>query len=262
MSDHPLNEYEFELKEVCNTTTHDLELFEAARRAADEAAEMRKEQRKAATENPAGAAQNQAPALKTLDSQQIEIINKLTKLATLRFGGLITKVDHLVSRSNNQYGMVTIEDYAGSYKLPLFGEQYKEFASFIQPNMYVYFTAKVQERGEGRPYFKAKPEGEKQWELVILTANQLPEVKDKLVRSLTLSVPVSQLHDYMIDELQQYSESNKGNVSLNFDIHDDIYQNHVVMGSALFRIKITRQLYELLQELKDENSVDFRAELY
>lgn len=262
LSDHPLNEYEFELKEVCNTTTHDLELFEAARRAADEAAEMRKEQRKAATENPAGAAQNQAPALKTLDSQQIEIINKLTKLATLRFGGLITKVDHLVSRSNNQYGMVTIEDYAGSYKLPLFGEQYKEFASFIQPNMYVYFTAKVQERGEGRPYFKAKPEGEKQWELVILTANQLPEVKDKLVRSLTLSVPVSQLHDYMIDELQQYSESNKGNVSLNFDIHDDIYQNHVVMGSALFRIKITRQLYELLQELKDENSVDFRAELY
>ncbi len=250
LSDHPLNEYEFELKEICNVTTLDLENFETARRAADEAAQLRKEK---------GNQQSSVDANPT--PKDADIITRLTKLSTLRFGGLITKVDHLVSRNNNQYGMITIEDYAGSYRLPVFGQQYSDFAKFMQPNMYIYITAKIQEKGEDRPYFKPKPDGEKQWELVLLTANQLPEVKDKLVKSITLSLPINHIDDYMITELQKYCKDNAGDINLQFNIHDEIYQNRVNMLSSIFRIKITRRFYDLLRDMKEENDVEYFTEL-
>ena len=237
LSDHPLNEYEFELRKVCNITTQDLEQFETARRAVDEAVKNK------------------------LEMPQSDIIDKLRGYKSIRFGGLVTNAEHLISKNNNQYGAVTIEDYAGSYRLPLFGKHYTDYANFIQPNMYVYITAKIQERGTGQSWFRPKPDGEKQWEMTIASIQQLPEVRDKLINSITIDMEVSKIQEFVVDELLEYATANAGDVSLIFQIHDDIFQNNVTMRSSQYHIAVNRKFYNLLERYKEDGVLDYSITL-
>ena len=132
----------------------------------------------------------------------------------------------------------------------------------MQPNMYVYITATIQEHGTGQSWFRPKPDKEKQWEMIIETVQQLPEVRSKLVKSLTCSIVVSQLQGYSIYDLRNYCDQNPGNVTLQFRLHDEIYQNNVVLVSSIYRISINRKLYDLLQQYKADDILDYSIELY
>lgn len=272
LSDHPLNEYEFELREICNVTMQELSDFDTARRGEEDPSKKQKEQQpqKENAKQISSTADvedmdnniSETNEDEENDSEPKEnIIDKFVRIKNLRFGGLVTNVEHLISKKNTQYGMVTIEDYSGSFRLPLFGNQYSEFAHFVQPNMYVYITGVVQERGEGQPWFKPKPDNEKQWEWRIVSIQQLPEIKSKLIKSITCSIVVSRLHGYLIDDLLNYCENNKGNISLQFKLRDEINQNHVTMLSSTFRISVNRDFYNLLQQYRDDGSLDYSIEL-
>ena len=49
----------------------------------------------------------------------------------IRFGGLVTSVNHRMTKNQKPFGIVNIEDYDDSYELAVFGEEYAKFKGYF-----------------------------------------------------------------------------------------------------------------------------------
>src|ERR1700674_4195527 len=50
---------------------------------------------------------------------------------TIRLGGLITEVQHRISRNGKEFGSFILEDYTGKSDFILFGEDYMKFRNYL-----------------------------------------------------------------------------------------------------------------------------------
>ena len=67
-----------------------------------------------------------------------QLINK-----EITFGGVITDVEHRVSRQGKGWASFTIEDYTNNYEFKIFGEEYLKFRHFLMLNNFVYVRSVV-----------------------------------------------------------------------------------------------------------------------
>jgi DNA polymerase III subunit alpha len=214
LSAHPLDEFEFEINHICNTTTVDL---------------------------------------KDLAALQGKV---------LRIGGMVTNFRHGTSKAGNPYGIFTLEDYAGAFEFPLFGNNYIEFGKYMIKDLYLFITAIVQEKGADWKYKKHMPtenDAPKELELKIQKIEVFNDVKDKLIDTLTLTIPVDQIDDSLAEELTDMVLKNKGNVNLYINIVDDFAAGRIKLFSRQNRMRITRDVYKTLRRAKDQGVLDFKV---
>ena len=141
LSAHPLDEYEYEVRELCNLTAAELAQFDM----------WRKPDQRIEAEKRIRAAQAEQPEEKLLIPSEFIAAHK--NQAGL-FGGLITNAEQLRSQKGNPYGRYTIEDYTGSYQFALFGNAYTQFAHLMLKDLYVLVTGVVQQKGAGQKWFR------------------------------------------------------------------------------------------------------------
>ncbi len=128
----------------------------------------------------------------------------------LIFGGMVTNVRTGYSRNGNPYGIVKIEDYDGAAEIPLFGEAWANWLGYMQPNNSLLITARVEPRRYNEEVF----------DLRIAKVEFLPNVKDKVVHSVTVSAELQDIDDTMCDELLTLINDNPGNVPFYLRLHD------------------------------------------
>ncbi|NCB67395.1 MAG: DNA polymerase III subunit alpha [Bacteroidia bacterium] len=210
LSAHPLDEFEFEINHVCNTTTADLKNLE-------------------------------------------ELQNR-----PLRIGGMVTNFRHGTSKQGNPYGIFTLEDYAGAFEFALFGPNYVEYGKYMIKDLYILISAIVQERGADWKFKKASdPDKPKELELKIQKIDLFREVKDSLIDSLTLTLPLQQLDEDLLTELSDMVLSNKGNVNLYMHVVDENSPNKVKLFSRQNRMKLDQSVYRKLKAAKSQGKLDF-----
>lgn len=61
------------------------------------------------------------------------------------FGGVVTDVQHRVSKQGKGWALFTIEDYTDSYEFRIFGEEYLKFRHFLLQNNFVFVKTFVRE---------------------------------------------------------------------------------------------------------------------
>ena len=117
----------------------------------------------------------------------MEQMNDLTPFENqeVKLGGIVTGVKRQgITKTNQPYGIVMMEDYTGSAEIALFGTDWAQWKGYLtQTGNLVYITGKVQ----GRQY---RPEV---MELKIGKIEFLPDVKDKLIQSITITVDSNRL---------------------------------------------------------------------
>ena len=91
----------------------------------------------------------------------------------------------------------------------------------------------------------------KQWrqdeyEVKINTIELLPDVKDKVIEKLTVSIPLSDIDDELIEELSSLANAHPGNVELNFHIQDEEGQ-HINMTAKTIKISVQKDIIEYLK---------------
>ncbi|WP_445725707.1 DNA polymerase III subunit alpha, partial [Flavobacterium sp.] len=69
----------------------------------------------------------------TVFQNQAELVNK-----DIAVGGIITNVEHRVSKNGKGWASFNLEDYSGSHEFRLFGEEYLKFRHFLVPNSFIY----------------------------------------------------------------------------------------------------------------------------
>lgn len=174
----------------------------------------------------------------------------------LRIGGMVTAFRHGTSKAGNPYGIFTLEDYAGAFEFALFGNNYIEFSKYMIKDLYLFISAIVQERGADWKFKKpTDPNLPKEWELKIQKIDVFRDVKDKLIDTITLTIPLQEIDNEFASELSSMVLKNKGNVNLYIDVVDNNSTNKVKLFSRSNRMKIDTDIYRRLKRAKEEGKL-------
>jgi len=200
LTGHPLDNYKVELDRFCNSTISDLKLMQKARSGEG-------------GEDIMGA------------------FNELRKRGEIRIGGLVSNVQHKMTKTGKPFGTFVLEDYNESYEFAMFGEDYVKFRNLMMDGYFLHIKGNIEEK------FRQKDN----WDLRIQVMSLLSEMRDKMTKSLTVCLDVHSLNSKLLDDIQQAIMVNNEkypvqNCKLRFLIKDREEALQVELASKLFKV--------------------------
>jgi len=235
LSAHPLDEYEFEVTRMCDLTAAELQRFDGWRTP---------DARKAA----------EAPSEGDETGHDIAPSAWIERHENrpLHLGGIVTTAEEAVSQKGNPYGRYTIEDYTGSYKLTLFGQAYAQFSPMLKPNLYVYITGLIQQRGAGRQWFRPKPAAEAEYEFMVQQVELLKDTQEKHLNTLILRIPVEHVTQALTDDLTETAAAHPGHAKLQIQIYDETEHSLLTFNSQSHAVKADKDFNQWLKQQESE----------
>jgi len=100
----------------------------------------------------------------------------------------------------------------------------------------------------------------KELELKIQKIEIFSDIKDKLINTLTLTIPTQQMTDEFADELSELVVKNKGNVNLYIQVVDENSPNKVMLFARQHRIEINKRVYRSLKHAQNKGMLDFHVQ--
>ena len=246
LSAHPLDEYEYEVRELCNITANELSHFDG----------WRKAETRAEAEKRIRVEQAEQPEEKLLLPSEFIAAHKNQSCL---LGGLITEAEQLRSQKGNPYGRYTIEDYTGSYQFVLFGNAYSQFAHLMLKDLYVMVNGVVQQRGAGQKWFKESPDEQADFEFVVQRVDMLSEVQDKCTDGINVRLQLDAISSELIDELTDILKANPGNGRLHLTVYNPLNRQQVALTSRSMPIRVTPRFYKWLNAKRAEGILDFKT---
>jgi len=155
----------------------------------------------------------------------------------LTIGGIITDVQHRVSKNGKGWAAFTIEDYSDSHEFRIFGEDYLKFKHFLIPNSFLHIRISVRpgwREGDVRIQFNG--------------IQLLQDVLENLANKLTLQLNIAEISPQRIDQLDEILTEHSGTDVLNFVIYDVEDKMQLNMPSRASKVKISQDLLNLLDE--------------
>lgn len=158
----------------------------------------------------------------------------------LVFGGIVTNVHNGVTKTGNPWGKITVEDYRESAELAFFGEDYVKFRPYMVTGLFLYVKGKISERFRNSGNFEFK----------VNTIQLLSELRDKLAKSLTVSVPIKDVSDEFITKFNEILTTNieaqPRNCTLKFKVFDE--ENvAVLLPAKKIKLNPNNDLLDLLK---------------
>jgi len=168
---------------------------------------------------------------------KVETLNQMASNVgkEVSMGCIINNVEHRVAKNGNPFGTFEMEDYDGSFKQFLFKDDYLKFRNYLVNGNFVHVRGRIDKKrwGDMEPMF------------VINSIELLSEIRDKLSKSITLTIPMRTLSTEFIDNLTELLETDeseeKGNCKLKVIVTDE-EKTTVNLFSRKIKLKITNEL--------------------
>lgn len=159
----------------------------------------------------------------------------------LAFAGIVAEAIERMSKKGNQYGLLTVEDYTDAAKFFLFGDNYLKFRRFLVEGAFLFIKGKIEPKRFNKHEF----------EFNIKKIELLSDVRDKLVKSVTIHVKSQLVDDEFIEKLSGVCESNVGNCGLKLVLLDEVENVYVEMSSTSYKVNISNEFINGLKTLPD-----------
>ncbi len=179
------------------------------------------------------------------DTPLAEVKNKADQLDTeLTMGGLVVDFQTRMGKKGNQFGIIKIEDYSGSFEFMLFGNKFVDYQKFGVPG-YAVVVRGAYERGYGDNIrFNVK------------SIDLLENMKGKMLKNLVISLRDTDLRN--VEFLKQYHGAQGDNrCDLYFRMQDQVSGNYVMLRSKQ-PIAVDKRLLETLREAHIKFKVNAR----
>ena len=160
----------------------------------------------------------------------------------ISFGGVVTDVQHRVSKQGKGWGTFTIEDYMNTHEFRIFGEEYLKFKHFLMHNNFVFVRALIREGWTNRDT-GAKGDPRLQFNSFQL----LHDIMESYAKKLSIQLNIKEISEEKVQSIKELLQMHSGNHNLKFVVYDDEEELKLEMSSRLQKIKISQ---ELLEELK------------
>ena len=186
-----------------------------------------------------------------LDPFKIEV-NSMTNVQLANFNGsmpegkeftiagLVTTARQAISKNGKPWGAITIEDFTGAIEFRFFGQDYEKFQNFIKEGAPLFIKGSIQRsyRGELEPKVR--------------TITYLNEVREKMLKSVSVILPLERITDDFVNDLNINVEANKGNVMLRFKIFDATTNQTIEMFSRNQKVNMGKEFAEYLESINAE----------
>ena len=159
----------------------------------------------------------------------------------LCFGGVVTDIQHRVSKQGKGWASFMVEDYTDSFEFRIFGEEYLKFRHFLVKNSFVYVKIRISEG------WTNKETGKKSDPRIQFNSFQLlHDVMDTYAKKLSIQLDIKELQEKRIQVLNDLIRMHEGNHALNFVIYDNEEKLKLNMSSRKQKVKISQELLEEL----------------
>ena len=160
----------------------------------------------------------------------------------ISFGGVVTDVQHRVSKQGKGWALFTVEDYVNSHEFRIFGEEYLKFKHFLMHNNFVFIRVLIK---EGWTNSETGVKGEPR--LQFNSFQLLHDIMESYAKKLSIQLNIKEISEEKIQSIKDLLKMHSGNHALKFVVYDDDEELKLEMKSRHQKIKISQ---ELLEELK------------
>ncbi|MFD1292329.1 DNA polymerase III subunit alpha [Lutibacter holmesii] len=174
----------------------------------------------------------------TAFQNQAELINK-----DISVGGILTNIEHRVSKNGKGWATFTLEDYSGSNEFRIFGEEYLKFRHFFVPNSFLYmkiFGRKGWNDGDVRLSFG--------------NIQMLQDVLEEFSKKITLNISLNDINEPQIQKLNTLLTQFQGKKPLNFLVYDLEEKIKLNLPSRSYKVDISNEFIDALKE----NQINFK----
>ncbi|WP_439131094.1 DNA polymerase III subunit alpha [Polaribacter sp.] len=159
----------------------------------------------------------------------------------LSFAGIITDVQHRVSKAGKGWAAFTIEDYGDSNEFRIFGEDYLKMKHFLVPSSFLFVRCTIQPGWTNKEGVTGEPR------LKFTEMKLLHDIMDDLCKKVTIQIPLQEITANTILNLETILKNTPGKQSLNFTVWDEHEKIEVSLPSRNTKIHITNELLATLQ---------------
>ena len=152
----------------------------------------------------------------------------------LTIAGVITDLEHRVSRQGKGWASFTLEDYVDSFEFRIFGEDYLKYKHFLVLNNFIHIRTKIV--GEPRIQYN--------------NFKLLQDVVKSFARKLSIQLNLDDIEEGRIDEIKKLLVKHKGDHNLSFVVYDEKEKMKIDMQTTKHKINISQELLELLDQEK------------
>ena len=155
--------------------------------------------------------------------------------------GMVASVRQGMSQTNRPYGVITLEDYSGTFELHFSSKNYETFLPYMQEGMML--LVKVVFLNLGRP--DEKPTG---CYLRIDSIRLLNNTKDEYVKEIIVKLPVEHITPDFRKRFVKTLKQNKGKAVLTLYIVDRQNELSVEFVSRKYHVAPDQDLFDFLNE--------------
>ncbi len=168
----------------------------------------------------------------------------------LRFAGYVSNAQEKTSKSGKTFGVMTIEDYDGSFEFRVFGNDYMKIRNFFQKGQFLFCRGMI----------KAQQWGEKNnLELKIIDITLLDEILDKRTKSIRLNIPLQNISAAFCDALQKTAQKCKGKVPLYARIDSTKFNISLSMRSVTLMVNPTK-FFKAIEKMPEISSFEVNVQ--
>jgi len=143
--------------------------------------------------------------------EQLKDLNSLVG-KNVSLGGIITKIEHRVSKNGKGWAMFTLEGYDESYDFRIFGEEYLKFRHFLIQNNFTFMKVIVKEGWTNAEGKKGDPR------MQFVAVQYLQDVLTTFAKKLILQLNVTDLSEHLINTLQDLFSRAKGDNQVTMEV--------------------------------------------
>ena len=143
------------------------------------------------------------------------------------------------------YGVARIEDFSGTAEIFFIGDEWMKKQNYFIPGNFLYIKASCQPRRWDQT----------KYDFNVHSIELMPEIKDNMVKSLTLSFDIMSLTDDVYCTIVDYAENHPGNSKLMFSIKDYEHEFTLELASKSHDIEVKQ---ELIDYIKEQENIDYK----
>ncbi|NJX14870.1 DNA polymerase III subunit alpha [Tamlana crocina] len=160
----------------------------------------------------------------------------------LVFGGVVTDVQHRVSKQGKGWALFTIEDYTDSYEFRIFGEEYLKFRHFLMLNNFVFVKTFVREGWVNKDTGKRSDP-----RLQFNSFQLLHDVMEQYAKKLSIQLDIRDLSEEKVKSLKELISLYPGSKALNFLVYDTKEKMKLNMSSRRQKVNVCQELVSELE---------------
>lgn len=168
-----------------------------------------------------------------------DLVNEKGREITV--GGMVIDSREAMTKTGKPFSVMTLADYSGSHQFYFFGQDFVKFANYCKTGLFLLVHGKVVSRFGNSDQLEFKLD---QIEL-------LSDVRNAKVKNITLEMPLQNVTEDFVNNLNEEVSNNKGDAVVRFNIWDAENKIMINLFSRNTRVELTNSLLDFLQNQEE-----------